>query len=73
MAETEVPKDKRVITVSDKRFDEVMESVTGGKTAEEIKAAVDAGRWPFAIPEDEMRAELELMRNRSDKNSETTK
>lgn len=44
MAETEVPKDKRVITVSDKRFDEVMESVTGGKTAEEIKAAVDAGR-----------------------------
>ncbi len=44
--------------VDEKRFDEVLERLVGKRTDEEISADIDAGRWPFKVSEEQMRADI---------------
>lgn len=45
--------------VSREVFDDVMQELTGGRTKEEIGSDLARGRWPFAVSEEQMRADLE--------------
>lgn len=48
-------------TIIDAQLEVVLQKLTGGKSPEQIKAERDAGKWPFAVSADQMRADLEEM------------
>jgi len=66
---TQEPKRKRI---SDKEFDEVIQDLTGGKTAEQAKSELEKGKWPFSTSEEQMRQEIALLRSKEALTSETT-